>query len=122
MVRARLRASQEALKERGLKTTAQRDDIARVFFSEGGHRSVEELYAAVKKVNARVGYATVYRTLKLPKETRLAAGRRRARPRREERAPPPPRPHHRRARRQDLRVQQGGAGSAAAAHRPLPGI
>jgi len=76
MLRGRLRAFEEALKERGLKSTAQRDDIARVFFSDGGHRSVEELYAAVKKVNPRVGYATVYRTLKLLKETGLAAERR----------------------------------------------
>jgi Fur family ferric uptake transcriptional regulator len=63
-------------KERGLKSTAQRDDIARVFFSQGGHHSVEELYAAVKRVNPRVGYATVYRTLKLLKECGLAAERR----------------------------------------------
>ncbi len=60
------------LRERGLKSTAQRDDIARVFFAAGQHLSVEELYAAVKKVNARVGYATVYRTLKLLKECGLA--------------------------------------------------
>jgi Fur family ferric uptake transcriptional regulator len=75
MLRERLRAFEEALKERGLKSTAQRDDIARVFFSAGGHHSVEELYAAVKKVNPRVGYATVYRTLKLLKECGLAAER-----------------------------------------------
>jgi len=62
----------EALKERGLKSTAQRDEIARVFFGEGGHRSVEELYAAVRKASPRVGYATVYRTLKLLKECGLA--------------------------------------------------
>lgn len=66
---------EEALRERGLKSTAQRDDIARAFFSDGGHRSVEDLYAAVRKVNPRVGYATVYRTLKLLKETGLAAER-----------------------------------------------
>jgi len=73
--RERLRQFEEALRERGLKSTSQRDDIARVFFSDGGHRSVEELYAAVKKVNPRVGYATVYRTLKLLKECGLAAER-----------------------------------------------
>jgi Fur family ferric uptake transcriptional regulator len=66
---------EEALRERGLKSTAQRDDIARVFFEEGGHRSVEDLYVAVRKVNPRVGYATVYRTLKLLKECGLAAER-----------------------------------------------
>ena len=63
------------LRERGLKTTSQRDDIARVFLTSGRHISVEELYAAVKKVNPRVGYATVYRTLRLMKESGLATER-----------------------------------------------
>jgi Fur family ferric uptake transcriptional regulator len=63
---------EEMLRERGLKSTAQRDDIARVFFGAGKHFSVEELHAAVKKVNPRVGYATVYRTLKLLKDCGLA--------------------------------------------------
>ncbi len=65
----------EWLKERGLKTTSQRDDIARVFLNAGRHISVEELYAEVKKVNPRVGYATVYRTLRLLKECGLAVER-----------------------------------------------
>ncbi|MGH7860517.1 MAG: Fur family transcriptional regulator [Candidatus Binatia bacterium] len=66
---------QQWLKERGLKATSQRDDIARVFFASERHISVEELYAEVKKVNPRVGYATVYRTLRLLKECGLAAER-----------------------------------------------
>ena len=74
-VRERLRGFEQALRERGLKSTSQRDDIARVFFSAQGHLSVEELYTAVKRVNPRVGYATVYRTLKLLKEYGLAAER-----------------------------------------------
>ena len=72
MVRARMRLFEQALRERGLKSTAQRDDIAKVFFATSEHLSVEELHAAVKKVNPRVGYATVYRTLKLLKEIGLA--------------------------------------------------
>lgn len=71
----RLAAFQQWLKERGLKATSQRDDIARVFFSSQRHISVEELYAEVKKVNPRVGYATVYRTLRLLKECGLAVER-----------------------------------------------
>ena len=59
------------LKERGLKSTGQRDDIARVFFGLGRHISAEELYAEVKKVNPHVGYATIYRTLRLLKECDL---------------------------------------------------
>ncbi len=74
-VRARMRRFEQALRERALKSTSQRDDIARVFFAAEGHLSIEELYTAVKRVNPRVGYATVYRTLKLLKECGLAAER-----------------------------------------------
>ena len=74
-VRARMRRFEQALRERGLKSTAQRDDIARVFFATEEHVSIEELYRAVRKVSPRVGYATVYRTLKLLKEVGLAAER-----------------------------------------------
>jgi len=70
-----MRRFEQALRERGFKSTSQRDDIARVFFGAAGHLSIEELYTAVKKVNPRVGYATVYRTLKLLKEVGLAAER-----------------------------------------------
>ncbi len=63
------------IKEQGLKATAQRDDIAQVFFSTTRHISVEELYNEVRRVNSRVGYATVYRTLKLLKECGLAEER-----------------------------------------------
>src|SRR5262245_54586135 len=73
MLRARMQRFEHALRERGLKSTAQRDDIAKVFFSGDAHRSVDELYTAVRRVNPRVGYATVYRTLKLLKECGLAA-------------------------------------------------
>jgi len=70
-----LETFREWLKERGLKTTSQRDDIARVFLAAARHISVEELYADVKRVNPRVGYATVYRTLRLLKECGLATER-----------------------------------------------
>jgi len=65
----------EHLRRHGLKSTAQRDDIARVFFASHRHISVEELYNAVKRVNPRIGYATVYRTMKLLTDCGLAAER-----------------------------------------------
>ena len=71
----RFGAFKRALKERGLKSTSQRDDIARVFFGSNRHISVEELYREVRKVNPRVGYATVYRTVRLLRECGLAAER-----------------------------------------------
>ena len=63
------------LKEHGLKSTGQRDDIARVFFGHGHHISAEELYAEVKRINPHVGYATIYRTLRLLKECELVSER-----------------------------------------------
>lgn len=71
----RFNAFRRALKEKGLKSTAQRDDIAKVFFGSSRHLSIDELYQEVRKVNARVGYATVYRTIKLLKECELAEER-----------------------------------------------
>ena len=65
----------EHLRRQGLKSTAQRDDIAHVFFASNRHISVEELYNDVKRVNPRIGYATVYRTMKLLTECGLAAER-----------------------------------------------
>ena len=65
----------EHLRQQGLKSTAQRDDIAHVFFASRGHISVEELYHQVKQVNAHIGYATVYRTMKLLTDCGLAVER-----------------------------------------------
>jgi len=65
----------EHLREQGLKSTSQRDDIAHVFFAAKRHISVEELYREVKQVNPRIGYATVYRTMKLLTECGLAVER-----------------------------------------------
>lgn len=71
----RLETFRQWLKEQGLKATAQRDDISQVFFESNRHISVEELCNEVRHINPRVGYATVYRTLKLLKECGLAAER-----------------------------------------------
>jgi Fur family transcriptional regulator, ferric uptake regulator len=71
----RMESFHARLRDRGLKSTAPRDDIARVFFELGRHVSAEELYAEVKKINPHVGYATIYRTLKLMKECGLLSER-----------------------------------------------
>ncbi len=59
-----------------LKSTRQRDVIARTFFGSPGHLTIEELLARVRERDPKVGYATVYRTLKLLTECGLAAERR----------------------------------------------
>ena len=60
----------------GLKSTRQRDRILDVFVSAGRHLSAEELYLLIRKTDKRIGYATVYRTLKLLAGAGLAHERR----------------------------------------------
>ena len=61
------------LKERGLKFTRQRDEVVRAFLEAGSHLSAEELYQRVRRQNPRIGYATVYRTLRLLEENGWAS-------------------------------------------------
>lgn len=64
------------LTKKGLKSTRQRDIIAEKFFSHTGHVSIEGLLSLARQDYPRLGYATVYRTLKLLTECGLAAERR----------------------------------------------
>lgn len=57
---------------KGLRSTRQRDIILDMFLSTHQHISVEELYLKIKVSNPGIGYATVYRTLKLFAESGLA--------------------------------------------------
>ncbi len=59
----------------GLKTTRQREQILRTFLGSPGHQNLAEIYAQVSKVNPKVGYITVYRTLKLLTRLGLAIPR-----------------------------------------------
>lgn len=60
------------LTEHGLKSSRQRELIAETFFAAGGHLRVEELLERVRAVDARIGQATVYRTMKLLTQCGLA--------------------------------------------------
>ena len=60
------------LAEQGLKVTRQREAIAEVFFRSGAHLSLVELLNRARARQPSVGYATVYRTMKLLAETGLA--------------------------------------------------
>ena len=60
------------LREQRLKSTTQRDAIVEVFLSGAGHVSVEELYGKVRRHHPGIGYATVYRTMKLLTECGIA--------------------------------------------------
>jgi Fur family ferric uptake transcriptional regulator len=53
------------ISEGGLKSTKQREEILHIFLNSPGHKNLSQIYAQVAKVDPKIGYATVYRTLKL---------------------------------------------------------
>ena len=60
------------LEANGLKHTAHRRLILETFLVGEGHRSVEDVYREVRLADSRVGYTTVYRTMKLLIDSGLA--------------------------------------------------
>lgn len=62
----------EYLTSKGLKFTRQRRTIAEVFFNSGAHLSLTELLDLARAEQSSIGYATVYRTMKLMAESGLA--------------------------------------------------
>lgn len=75
-VASQMEQFREFLVKKQLKSTRQRDVIARTFFATEDHITIEELLALSREENPRIGYATVYRTLKLLTECGLAEHRR----------------------------------------------
>jgi len=59
----------------GLKTTKQREEIFNIFLRSPGHKNLSQIYARVAKANPKIGYITVYRTLKLLTRLGLAEER-----------------------------------------------
>ena len=53
------------LQSNKLKLTPHRELILETFLKNEGHRSVEDIYHAVKAIDPRIGYTTVYRMMKL---------------------------------------------------------
>ncbi len=72
MKRAKKRIFREFITNKGLKTTKQRDVILDAFLSSDRHMSIEELYLKLRAKHPNIGYATVYRTLKLFAESGIA--------------------------------------------------
>lgn len=69
----RLRSELDAyMAKRKLRSTEQRRVIVETFFTAPEHSTIEELLAQVRKEDPRVGYATVYRTMKLLAECGVA--------------------------------------------------
>src|SRR5262245_26927359 len=73
----RLRARLQAyMAKKGLRSTAQRRLIVDTFFEGSPHMTIEDLLAEVRARDKGIGYATVYRTLKLLAECGVASERR----------------------------------------------
>jgi len=63
------------LLDRGLKSTRQREVILDFFLRSVGHSTAEDLYLKLRKKYPNIGFATVYRTLKLFAECGIAEER-----------------------------------------------
>jgi Fur family transcriptional regulator, ferric uptake regulator len=73
MVREAESIFHDHLRRVGLKHTGQRDIILRTFLDTRDHLSTDALYQLVRKQDERIGFTTVYRTLKLLAECGLAS-------------------------------------------------
>lgn len=67
---------QTYMARKGLKSTDQRKLIVETFFHAERHVSIEEVRALARARDPRIGYATVYRTMKLLAESGVALERR----------------------------------------------
>lgn len=65
----------EFMTRKGLKWTRQREVILEEFLASQDHLSTEDLYLEIRRKNPHIGYATVYRTLKLFAECGIAEER-----------------------------------------------
>jgi len=72
MTRHKKKVFQDYITEKGLKSTRQRDVILDSFLAAERHLSIEELYRRIRDQHPNIGYATVYRTLKLFAESGIA--------------------------------------------------
>ena len=68
-LRARLN---DYMSKQGLRSTEQRRLVTEMFFATEEHLSIEDLLDRVRIEEPKIGYATVYRTLKLLKDCGLA--------------------------------------------------
>ena len=59
------------LKQKGLKQTSQRFFILDRFLASKRHLSADELHTMVREQNPKIGFSTVYRTLRLFSECGL---------------------------------------------------
>lgn len=59
----------------GAKSSRRRAAILKAFSPGGGHLTIDELYERARKIDPKVGYTTVWRTMKLLESRGMAASR-----------------------------------------------
>jgi Fur family transcriptional regulator, ferric uptake regulator len=73
----RLRRDLDAyMAKRGLRSTEQRRLIIETFFDTTEHITIDQLLERVRTVDAHIGYATVYRTMRMLAESGVVSERR----------------------------------------------
>ena len=72
MKRTKKKIFRDFVSRKGLKSTRQRDIILDAFLCSNQHISTDELYLKLRAKHPNIGYATVYRTLKLFVEAGIA--------------------------------------------------
>jgi Fur family ferric uptake transcriptional regulator len=63
------------IEKKGLRNSTARDVIAKEFFKTKDHITIEDLLKKTRKINPKIGIATVYRTINLLQECGLAVRR-----------------------------------------------
>ena len=63
------------IEKKGLRNSSARETIAKEFFKTKDHINIEELLSRTRKLNPKIGIATVYRTLHLLQQCGLAIRR-----------------------------------------------
>ena len=71
-ISAEMQVFTEYLEQTRLKRTPHRKLVLETFLEGEGHRSVEDVYRAVRNRDSHIGYTTVYRAMKLLAECGLA--------------------------------------------------
>ena len=71
LVEKQISRFQDELFDRGLRLTKQREQVFRIVLTAEGHLSAEDLHRKVREENRSIGFATVYRTLRVLVEVGL---------------------------------------------------
>jgi len=70
--REEFRVFEQYLADNGLKHSRQREIILQYFLETGGHMTVDDLYRVIHRKHPEIGRTTIYRTLKLFCDAKLA--------------------------------------------------